>query len=72
MANTIEFRIIRFLAAHPFRAFTRRSIAEAVSTHKVKVGEDTLDRHIGTLREKLGFFADYIQTVPYIGYRFKA
>jgi hypothetical protein len=24
------------------------------------------------LRDKLGFFADYIQTVPYIGYRFKA
>lgn len=70
--STIEYRIIRFLAAHPYRAFTRHSIADAVSTYQDKVGKETLDRHVASLREKLGFFADYIQTVPYIGYRFKA
>ena len=36
------------------------------------VAEETLDQHVMSLREQLGFFRDYIQAVPYIGYRFKA
>jgi DNA-binding winged helix-turn-helix (wHTH) protein len=31
-----------------------------------------LDQHITALRDQLGFFRDYVQTVPYMGYRFKA
>ena len=34
-------------------------------------GRDTRPAH-RLLRDQLGFFRDYIQTVPYIGYRFKA
>jgi DNA-binding response OmpR family regulator len=70
--DTVEFRIIRFLSARPYRAYTRRHIARAVSTAQNRVREEMLDEHIASLRSKLGFFADYIQTVPYIGYRFKA
>ena len=69
--DPIEFRILRFLASRPYRAFTRRRIAEAVSTQRHPVAEENLDRHIASLRHALGFFRDYIQTVPYIGYRFK-
>ena len=70
--DTIAFRILTFLAATPYRAYTRRRIAEAVSSRRHPVAEETLDRHVRLLREQLGFFRDYVQTVPYIGYRFKA
>ncbi len=70
--DIIAFRILRFLAARPYRAYTRRRIAEAVSTPRYPVAEETLDQHVMSLREQLGFFRDYIQAVPYIGYRFKA
>ena len=70
--EAIEFRILRFLASQPYRAFTRRRIAEAVSTPRDPVAPESLDSHIALLRDALGFFRDYIQTVPYIGYRFRA
>ena len=70
--DAIEFRILRFLSSQPYRAFTRRRIAEAVSTRRHPVAPESLDRHIALLRDALGFFRDYIQTVPYIGYRFRA
>ena len=70
--NPVEYRILNFLAANPYQAYTRRRIADAVSTEKHPVQEETLDRHIASLRAKLGFFCDYVQSVPYIGYRFKA
>jgi len=67
----IEWRILKFLSSKPYHAFTPRRIAEAVTTETQPVTEDALRGHIASLREKLGFFADYVQTVPYIGYRFK-
>jgi DNA-binding response OmpR family regulator len=70
--DVVEFRILQFLAATPYRAFSPRTIAAAVSTARFPVREDRLDYHIARLRERLGFFRDYIQAVPHIGYRFKA
>jgi DNA-binding response OmpR family regulator len=70
--DIIAFRILAFLSATPYRAYTRRRIAEAVSSHRYPVAAETLDQHIVSLRAQLGFFRDYIQAVPYIGYRFKA
>jgi DNA-binding winged helix-turn-helix (wHTH) protein len=34
--------------------------------------EEDIDQHIASLRNQLGFFHDFVQTVPYVGYRFKA
>ena len=70
--SPIEYRVLYFLAANPYHAYTRRLIVNAVTTERLPVTEQTLDRHIASLRGKLGFFGNYIQTVPYIGYRFKA
>jgi DNA-binding response OmpR family regulator len=70
--NDVEYRILRFLASRPYHAFTPRDIVRAVNTESQPVTEGTLRGHIQSLRAKLGFFADYVQTVPYIGYRFKA
>jgi DNA-binding response OmpR family regulator len=70
--NPVEFRILQFLAARPYHAFSRRSIAAAASTEKQPVTEETLGKYIRSLRAQLGFYSDYIQKVPYVGYRFKA
>ena len=69
--SLVEFRIIQLLSNKPYRAFPRAEIVAAVSTEEFSVTEETLDEHIRTLRDKLGIFSDYIQTVPYIGFRFK-
>ena len=68
----VEFRIMLFLASRPYYAFTRRNIAAAVSSSRNPVFEHTVDNHIASLLEQLGPFHDYVQAVPYIGYRFKA
>lgn len=70
--NPVEFRILQFLAARPYHAFSRRCIAAAASTEDQPVTEQTLGRYIRSLRDQLGFYSDYIQKVPYVGYRFKA
>jgi DNA-binding response OmpR family regulator len=68
----IEFRIMLFLASWPYHAFTQRQIAEAVSTDLQTVSEASIDDYVDSLRDQLGVFHDYVQTVPYVGYRFKA
>jgi DNA-binding response OmpR family regulator len=68
----VEFRILLYLAGRPYHAFTRRSIAEAVSSERDPVLENTVDQHVESLLNQLGVFHDYVQSVPYIGYRFKA
>jgi DNA-binding response OmpR family regulator len=68
----VEFRILLYLAGRPYHAFSRRSIAEAVSSERDPVVEETVDRHVASLLDQLGVFHDYVQSVPYIGYRFKA
>lgn len=68
----VEFRILLFLASRPYHAFTRSCIADAVNSKRDPVTEDTVDRYVALLLEQLGVFHDYVQSVPYIGYRFKA
>ena len=70
--QTIEYRILTLLSAHPYRAYTRRRIAKAVTSPRYPLSEETVDYHIRCLRDRLGFFGNYIQSVKYIGYRFKA
>ena len=70
--SLIEYRILEFLAAKPNQAFTHRRIVAAVSTHRHFLTVETLPAHIHSLRGHLGFYSDYIQAVPHIGYRFKA
>src|SRR5262245_58558091 len=66
----VEFRILTLLASQPYRPFSTQNIAAAVTTERLPVSEETVELHIASLREQLGFFRDYVQTVPYMGYRF--
>ncbi len=44
--DPIAFRLLNFLAARPYRAYTRRTLAEAISTPRQPVAEESLDQHI--------------------------
>ena len=70
--NFAEFQIMRLLARRPYHAFRDEQIVRAIAAEGVsEVTVDNLRQVIVELRQKLGFFRDYIQSVPYIGYRFK-
>ena len=68
----VEFRILMLLASQPYRPFSPQTIVASVTSERLPVTEETLDQHIASLREQLGFFRDFVQTVPFMGYRFKA
>jgi DNA-binding response OmpR family regulator len=68
----VEFRIMLFLASWPYHAFTRRQIADAASTSDRPISEAAVDDHVTSLRDQLGVFHDFVQSVPHVGYRFKA
>lgn len=70
--GVIECRILMYLAGRPYHAFTRRNIADAIHSERYPIVEDTVDTHVDSLIDQLGAFHDYVQAVPYVGYRFKA
>ncbi|HEY6563205.1 MAG TPA: helix-turn-helix domain-containing protein [Pirellulaceae bacterium] len=67
-----EFQVLKFLAQRPYHAFRVQEIVDALSAAGVAdVDDGSLRDVVIDLRRKLGFFRDYVQTVPYIGYRFR-
>jgi two-component system alkaline phosphatase synthesis response regulator PhoP len=66
-----EFHVLQFLSRHPGWVFTRYQIVNAVRGGDYVVTERAIDVQIAGLRKKLAKYADYIETVRGIGYRFK-
>ncbi len=69
--NPVEWRILKVLASKPYHAFSPQQIAAAATTARHPITEQSLPGHITSLRQKLGLYADYVQSVPHIGYRFR-
>jgi DNA-binding response OmpR family regulator len=71
-----EFRLLRVLASHPDRPFTRSALIEAVWGYESDVNHDrTVDVHIRHLREKLEedpAQPRWLVTVRGIGYKFQS
>jgi DNA-binding response OmpR family regulator len=72
--GTIEFQILLFLASRPYHAFTPKQIANAVAAELKTPSLDhtALEAHVANLREQLGVLSDFVQTVPGVGWRYKA
>jgi hypothetical protein len=68
----VEFRIMHLLASRPYYAFTRHHISDAVHTKSHPLSEESVDAYVASLRDQLGVFHDFVQSVPFVGYRFKA
>ncbi len=66
-----EFKILHFLARHPGWVFTRYQIVDAVKGEDYPVTDRAVDVQIVGLRKKLGEFANAIETVRGVGYRFR-
>ncbi len=67
-----EFELLYYLAGSPGIVFSRESLLKDVWGSDVFVVDRTVDVHIRKIREKLCDYADLIETVKGVGYRFKA
>jgi two-component system phosphate regulon response regulator PhoB len=66
-----EYKLLRFLAQHPGRVFTRTQILNNIQDEHVIVIDRAIDVHVAALRKKLGEAGVLIETVRGVGYRFK-
>ena len=66
-----EFELLKFLAQHPGRVFTRAQLLQEVWGYDYFGGTRTVDVHVRRLRAKLGpEYEAVIGTVRNVGYRF--
>ncbi|HEX6194549.1 MAG TPA: response regulator transcription factor [Jiangellaceae bacterium] len=66
-----EFELLRYIAAHPGRVFTRAQLLQEVWGYDYFGGTRTVDVHVRRLRAKLGTeYEALIGTVRNVGYRF--
>lgn len=67
----MEYELLKFLAQHPGKVFTRETLLSRVWGYEYYGGARTVDVHIRRLRAKLGEeHASLISTVRSVGYRF--
>ncbi len=67
----MEYELLKFLAQHPGKVFTREILLSRVWGYEYYGGARTVDVHIRRLRAKLSDeHASLIQTVRSVGYRF--
>jgi DNA-binding response OmpR family regulator len=70
----VEFELLRALAAHPGRVYSRRMLLEALWGGSDYREPRTIDVHVRHLREKLETDPrepEFILTVRGVGYRFR-
>lgn len=66
-----EYKLLATLVQSQGRVLTRDQLIERVQGEGISVTGRTVDTHIFGLRKKLGGWADHIDTIRGIGYRFK-
>ena len=66
----MEYELLKFLATHRGRVFTRQTLLSRVWGYDYFGGTRTVDVHVRRLRAKLGEHANVIQTVRNVGYKF--
>ena len=69
--TSTEFKLLKFLASHPGKVFTREQLLNQVWTEDSFIVDRAVDVHIRRLRQKLLTASDYIITIRGVGYRFK-
>ena len=64
-----EFELLRLFLSHPGMAFTRDQLFQEIWGMDYCGETRTVDMHIRTLRQKLGPYGRWIETVRNVGYR---
>lgn len=65
-----EFRLFYQLASNPGRAFSREQLLKSVVGDRTIVVDRNIDVHIRSVRKKIGPYAERVQTIRGVGYRF--
>ena len=66
-----EFELLRFLAQHRGRVFTREALLERAWGYRFAGGTRTVDIHVRRVRAKLGSHGGLIETVRNVGYKLR-
>ena len=66
-----EFRLLKILASHPGRAFSREILLKMVIGESAHVLDRNIDVHVRAVRKKLGRYRNLVETVRGVGYRFR-
>lgn len=67
-----EFELLRYLAQHRGRVFTREALLERAWGYRYAGGTRTVDIHVRRVRAKLGDTGALIETVRNVGYKMRA
>lgn len=67
-----EYELLRLFLSNPGRVFTRDQLFAQVWGIDYAAESRTVDMHIRTLRQKLGTYGEWIETVRGVGYRMEA
>lgn len=66
-----EFELLRYLAQHRGRVFTREALLERAWGYRYAGGTRTVDIHVRRVRAKLGELGSLIETVRNVGYKMR-
>jgi DNA-binding response OmpR family regulator len=66
-----EFELLRFLAQHRGRVFTREALLERAWGYRYAGGTRTVDIHVRRVRAKLGDAGAIVETVRNVGYKMR-
>lgn len=66
-----EFELLRYLAQHRGRVFTREALLERAWGYRYAGGTRTVDIHVRRVRSKLGDSGSLIETVRNVGYKLR-
>ncbi len=67
--TSIEFKLLAGLMERKGRAHSRERLLKEVWGYENTIDTRTIDTHVRRLREKLGKYATYVETVRNVGYR---
>lgn len=67
-----EFELLRFLAQHRGRVFTRQALLERAWGYQYAGGTRTVDIHVRRVRSKLGNAGELIETIRNVGYKMRS
>lgn len=68
--TTIEYRLLKYFIQHTEHVLSREQILNEVWGKSVHVLNRTVDSKVSSLRKKLNIYANYINSVHGMGYRF--
>ncbi|EMG38092.1 two component transcriptional regulator, winged helix family [Desulfocurvibacter africanus PCS] len=71
LLTATEFKLLSELIRHPGRVLTREQLLNTVWGYEFEGYARTVDTHVRRLRQKLGDYARFVETVRGVGYRFK-